>query len=441
MAYDYVSLMTGEDLRGNELLNPIGEFDTKSKEDVSKVYTSSYGGMKIVHGVNNDFIRNSIHKHYHGNNGVDFTFAHFVDASIKLFSDLELNPFEVVVRSFEFGVNIEIPIEIDLYKFMRHCKMFNGKPINAKLYRDTKALNIDIELDNFTLKLYQKGMQLQKEFKHTGKVISPHLLRAELHVDRMAYCKDVGITTNTPFADLLNPSKAFQLIKLLRQEFDKVVFYDWTTNHKQMTKPERRIFAKWKDPVYIETLAATNKRKYKHERKMFNRISKQYAGDDIKENVWNLIENKWSEIWQLDAKTCTKIHAFFNQYENIKLSDFTSSILGVKEYNILTPDAIEYLEQIQGVKRCIVTGGDIADQKAGSKFISAKKIGYYDAHNIRNTDSNPRNNLRRSIERIANDPSLFPIDSILTITDDQKKILEYWQGTQYDVLKNVGVSN
>ena len=437
MAYDGISLATKQDLSGNHLLDPIAGLNTNTGELLKKSPQSRYGSLTIKHGQVYNSIKGSIHEHHHGNNGVDFTFAEFVDASIKLFTELELNPFEVMVRSFEFGVNIELPIEIDLYKFMRHCKTFNGKPINAKLYRDTKALFIEIELDNYKLKLYQKGVQLQ----NVVKGINPNLMRAELKVKRMAYCKDVGVTTNSPFADLINPLKAFQLNKLLRQEFDKVVFYDWTINPKQMTRPERRIFKNWKDPVYIETLATNDKRKYKHERQMFDRISKQYAGDDIKENVWNLIENKWSEIWQLDAKTCTKIHAFFNQYENIKLSDFTSSILGVKEYNILTPDAIEYLEQIQGVKRCIVTGGDIADQKAGSKFISAKKIGYYDAHNIRNTDSNPRNNLRRSIERIANDPSLFPIDSILTITDDQKKILEYWQGTQYDVLKNVGVSN
>jgi hypothetical protein len=437
MPYDYVSLMTGEDLSGNELLSPIGEYDTNTGEVVSQITTSSYGGMKIVHGVNNTFIRNSIHKHHHGNNGVDFTFAEFVDASIKLFEDQELNPYEVKVRSFEFGVNIPLPTEIKSYKFLRHCKTFKGKTISGKRFRDTNALNIDIDTQNYTLKLYQKGMQLLKEVKG----INPNLLRAELHVDRMAYCQEVGITSNTPFADLLDPSKAFKLIKLLRQEFDKVVFYDWTIDRRQMTKPERQIFNNWKDPVYIEDLATNNQRKYKHELVIFKRISIEYSNENIKETVWYLIEKKWSEIWQIDKKTCAKIHAFLSKYQNQKLSLYTSSILGVKEYNLLTPDAIEYLEQMQGVKKCIVTGEYIGDQKADSRFISAKKIGYDNAHNVRNTDSNPRNNLRRSIERIANDTSLFPIDSILTISEDQKKILEYWKGTQYDVLQKVGVSN
>ena len=434
MAYDYVSLMTGEDLRGNELLSPIGEFDTITGEVVSQITTSSHGGMKIIHGVNNDFIKNSIHKHHHGNNGVDFTFAEFVDAIIKLFEDLELNPYEVTARSFEFGINTVLPEDIPSTKFLRHCKTYLSEPINCKKFNKTKALFTDIKTDNYTLKLYQKGMQLKRGH-------DPNLLRAELKVDRMAICESIGITTSSSVADLLNPSKAFHLINLLLAKYDKVVFYDWTINPRDLTKPKRKIFNKWRDANYIEQLAQNNPRIYKYEHEVFNNIIAQYSELNVKERVRNQIKNKWSEIWQIDKKTCTKLHTFLSRYKKQNLYQITSSILGVKEYNILTPDAIEYLEQIQGVKRCIVTGGDIADQKAGSKFISAKKIGYYDAHNIRNTDSNPRNNLRRSIERIANDPSLFPIDSILTITDDQKKILEYWQGTQYDVLKNVGVSN
>jgi len=434
--YDYLSLMTGKDLQGNDLINPIAEYDTKTGEVVSRVQTSSYGAMKIVHGVNNDFIRNSIHKHHHGNNGVDFTFSDFVDASISLFEDLDLNPFEVVVRSFEFGVNVPLPIEIQSYKFLRHCKTFNGKQINGKVFKNTNALYLAAELDNFTFKLYQKGGQLIREVQG----IDPNLFRAELHVDRMAYCKSIGITSNAPFVVLLDPSKSFQLIKLLRQEFDKVVFYDWTTDQRQMTKPERRIFKNWKDPVYIEDLAQNNPRKYKHEIAMFKRISAKYSNAHIKETVWNLIEKKWFEIWQIDKKTCTKLHAFLSRYKNSNLYDFTSSILVVNQYNLIAPDAIKYLEQLSVNRTCRITSVDISDQRAGSKFVSAKKIGYYDAHNVRNTDSNPRNNLRRSIERIAKEPSLFPLDAILTITSDQKRILEYWQGTQYDILKRVGVN-
>jgi hypothetical protein len=368
MPFDYVSLMTGEDMRGNELLSPIGEFDTITGEVVSQITTSSHGGMKIIHGVNNDFIKNSIHKHHHGNNGIDFTFSEFVDAIIKLFEDLELNPYEVTARSFEFGINTVLPKDIPSTKFLRHCKTYLSEPINCKKFNKTKALFTDIETDNYTLKLYQKGMQLKNGH-------DPNLLRAELKVDRMAICESIGITTNSSVADLLNPSKAFHLINLLLAKYDKVVFYDWTINPRDLTKPKRKIFNKWRDANYIEQLAKNNPRIYKYEHEVFNNIIAQYSELNVKERVRNQIKNKWSEIWQIDKKTCTKLHTFLSRYKKQNLYQITSSILGVKEYNILTPDAIEYLEQIQGVKRCIVTGGDIADQKAGSKFISAKKIG------------------------------------------------------------------
>ena len=89
---------------------------------------------------------------------------------------------------------------------------------------------------------------------------------------------------------------------------------------------------------------------------------------------------------------------------------------------------------------CKVTGIDISNQHSGSKFISKKGVlslyyydpekfkqlekkygsmklqfltirqrSYYIAHNIRNTDSNPRNLLKQKLKRYENESWLFDI--------------------------------
>ncbi len=84
-------------------------------------------------------------------------------------------------------------------------------------------------------------------------------------------------------------------------------------------------------------------------------------------------------------------------------------------------------------KKCKITGADISDQRPNSKFISAQKEGYQEAQKIRNKDSNPRNRLRYKINRIKESPNLFKDNYFIVLNKEQKRLLEYWKGTEYDV--------
>ena len=59
------------------------------------------------------------------------------------------------------------------------------------------------------------------------------------------------------------------------------------------------------------------------------------------------------------------------------------------------------------------------------------------AHNVRNQASNPRNNLRRQLiryqEKTARQLPLFPEQARLTLTDEQRALLDYWKGTPYEL--------
>ncbi|MBO0951296.1 hypothetical protein [Fibrella forsythiae] len=55
------------------------------------------------------------------------------------------------------------------------------------------------------------------------------------------------------------------------------------------------------------------------------------------------------------------------------------------------------------------------------------------AHNVRNKDSNQRNNLRRNINKINRNPTLFDVADTLRLTTNQRAALDYWNGTPYEV--------
>lgn len=117
------------------------------------------------------------------------------------------------------------------------------------------------------------------------------------------------------------------------------------------------------------------------------------------------------------------------------------------------------------VDYCLTTGLNITHQKKPHRFVSAQTVAtqptlldylltkhrrnkrihnhpepYYAAHNVRNTQSNPPNNLRRRIERILSTPGLFDVKETLRLTPAQKQLLDYWKGSPYDLmLKRMGL--
>ncbi len=60
-----------------------------------------------------------------------------------------------------------------------------------------------------------------------------------------------------------------------------------------------------------------------------------------------------------------------------------------------------------------------------------QSVCYYIAHNIRNSETNRRNNLRKRIMRIASVPALFDLQDTLVLTPEQEESIKYWDGTQY----------
>jgi hypothetical protein len=70
---------------------------------------------------------------------------------------------------------------------------------------------------------------------------------------------------------------------------------------------------------------------------------------------------------------------------------------------------------------CRSCGKDITNQHKGSLFCSKKYVGERAAKQCRNSNSNPRNNRRRKIEKIVNRGVLFDIEPYIINTSNNRR--------------------
>ncbi|MFT5155889.1 MAG: hypothetical protein ACI83I_000427 [Bacteroidia bacterium] len=431
---DYIDAITAK-----KLSNKFAEGAATAETDlytteIKYPFVWMYKGLKISEYANNTFIRGSIHKaYYNGINHNDFRFLDIVNLMDQLTIQLEVNPYDVRQRNIEFAVNILLPENIPVDKFIRHLYSHKGTPFNRM---DTRhGVGIVARHTQYKVKIYDKRSQMLNKFPLIG-----NLCRIEIHVNKMEFIKETGIRN---FADLLNPKKMYSLKTILLNALDQTIFLDWTVSTKTMNKPSKSLFKRWQNANYVLELSEGSKFKFGNEKKRFDKIQEQHSESQIMKTVKNLVSSKWDELSKLDLKTYLKLTAILSKYRQFDLLSFDRSVIELIPYKFINIDLVQYLrkkdlkKEVKKDGYCSVTGLPILHQKEGSKFQSAKYIGYDEAHRLRNLDSNERNRLRYKVERYLYRVELFPLNETLHLSTEQIKELEYWRGTEFDVLRHL----
>ncbi|MFP4095791.1 MAG: hypothetical protein ACLFUB_15000 [Cyclobacteriaceae bacterium] len=267
---------------------------------------------------------------------------------------------------------------------------------------DDKAEGVEALHQDYIIKIYDKTKQYNLPYP---------LLRVEVKFIKMKLLNDKNIYY---LSDLCRVENLPVLRQLLCGAFSEVIMNEPQLPLSKLSGSERRKMADYKNPLWWEELRQTTSRQNcnKH-RRNFETIISRYVPVTTQQIILNAMQKRWDELAEVEAKKVDE------------LTDF------------LKPKSCRFNPLCKGIerkpKKCIITGQDISDQRPGSRFISASKIGYYPAHNVRNADSNPRNNLRRRINRYADQPTLFQVNQYLRLTDEQKKMLTFWKGTPYEV--------
>jgi hypothetical protein len=317
-------------------------------------------------------ITGSLHKFWNrGTNENDFHFRSVITAINDLCRQLKLNPSLATIHNLEFGVNItpsiaasEIIEEILCFKNERPLRPYEGN--NDQFYF------IEFHKGNYYFKIYDKGRQYKTK----------NILRIEIKAMRSAELKQAGAIT---LKDLRKKTIFKVLGKKLMQFSNNLVYNDSTINLDHLIRKDKRKYIEYSNPNKWRINGLKTTTQYRNEQR-FITIVEKYGTRKLHPIIRSLIESK---IHLLDQNCNT----FLSKYNTKPLQR----------------------------KVCVSCGRDISNQNNRSKFCSPKYVGEAAAHECRNSDSNPRNNLKRKINRIMSKGVLFDIGPFIVTRKRKKK--------------------
>ena len=246
---------------------------------------------------------------------------------------------------------------------------------------------LECEHRQYYLKLYDKGLQFDKG----------NTLRFEIKTRKMEVVKTAMVQT---LSDLLSQDNMNSLGAILTGNFSDILFYDYTIPETGINAGERLILTQGQNPMFWNEYKKTNPDNYFKKRNRYKDLVKKYGKQDLQEILIPLISQKWNELLTTDPETLQELTGG----EKSNITGIDTSNIGTNPVNINMNDPDPGTPQR---RYCLSCGRDISKQRPGSKFCSAKVVGYSQAHRCRNIDSNPRNRIRymKEMERI--NPPLF----------------------------------
>ncbi|MEK6477181.1 hypothetical protein WJR50_06595 [Catalinimonas sp. 4WD22] len=407
-----IDQLTAKELLSNKLLDfsllvseKTGEIKYREAKYKNLDFTVYENGVGKITG--------SLHKFWRNNaNYDDFYFRELIEVIDTLKNSFGINAHHARLQNVEIGVNLtELPIRPD--QFINTLIHHKGEPFSRMRNIHRKSLGKDCYHQRYGIKIYNKAKQYGLPYP---------VLRYELKYIKMKELNEIGIFT---LYDLTKPDILPALGALLEAKFRDILLIEPQIPKKDLKSVERRNLANYTNVHYWEELNFRSPKKYQYHRKRYDEIIGRYVVNPVKGQITNAIRQKWQILTFTNPKTLDKL----TDLQKSMSGNINHSYSRLKDYKFTEVNTIK--------KRvCSYTGKDISNQRADSKFISAKNTSYEYAHKVRNRDSNPRNNLRRRILKGEELPTLFDVNQCLKLSDKDKELLKFWEGTKYEVRIN-----
>jgi hypothetical protein len=331
-----------DELLNNKLLdffyrdfNPdTGELKTKNRNNKKRTphRYAIYLGLEFrIYDTGSVYLIGSLHKFW--NNGAhnynDFNVNALYYVLNELKTKFNITPHQLVLQQLEIGVNITPPYKSG--RIIDYCFIHRSKPFREISTRDEGKYH-QVEHSQYLIKIYDK----RKHYSGKGFKIDNEILRIEIKYLKMEKLNKQNIFT-------LNDLLQYGLNKFIPElvnEWQRVLFYDFTINS------ERKPIQNYKNPLYWKEMI-DNKRNSalnKHRRKLKD-ITLNHS-ENIQEKISVLIEKKANELMAGGAK-----------FDTLYIQ------------SIPAPPSLE--------KVCKVTGLNISMQKEKSKLLSHTGLKYY----------------------------------------------------------------
>jgi hypothetical protein len=290
----------------------------------------------------------------------------------------------------------------------------------------------------------------------------------------MEYLHTKGIKIEF-LSDLLDATYYKELGELLLKTYNEILMYDEKLDLTLLNKKQRQFYLEARNPNYwhelredYEQLKSIDSKRYKAKYRQYNQLEKDFKNiinrfslQNKRETLSELIQKKWDELSKVTPIHQININRLFENQKCSKRTDFYKSNLSEK-----CSKRISCIYNPLSNSLCTVTGLNKA--RGNTKYLSAYDVKHYAeneiqifenlkqkyftpkkdrsysenyiyyliAHNIRNSDTNHRNNLKRQILKSHTGPTLFNKNEYLVLKDEHKKQLSYWNGSPYEIQLN-----
>lgn len=434
-------------------------------------------------------VKGSLHKF--SNNGLhnadQYTANDMLLTLDRLVTEYGFNLSESKINNIEFGVNIELPFAIS--QIFANLICYKNQPFALDSHSQTPYYACNWQ--HYTVKIYDKGKQnglggnllrfeirVNKMQYFSGTGIQLRTLADLLNVANYSLLGALIVDT---FNEILFDDPAIDLKALTAKE---------RTLYEKYRNPRY-----WRTPDNLTLKQATAHRQQMcRSKNRFRALLHQY-GSKWQQNVSTLICQTWGHLTAVDDNLLTQIERHKMDWQNITESDNLNSICSDKtnchkltdvidadlsRINSLCSEVLRDEDKTAHSHRseehttaydtmraasydddsiiCPVTGILINEPRPRQRFVSATMLrknpdllqalqhnhkqyakGSKEdecsraAHNVRNVESNARNNLIRRIQRIADTPMLFPLWEMVKLTPQQESTLTSTHGTHYEI--------
>lgn len=231
-------------------------------------------------------ITGSLTKYQYGENYSNLTYSDLCTAIDDLANTVNKQPYELNLRSFEFGLNIHMfenlkAIELKDLAFNYKKSFFESIESNNK---DPVSIGKRCRLQQYDIKIYNKSIEYDLPFD---------LLRIEIKVKRMKWVKHLEIKT---LEDLRDIEKLDELKNILIETIEKTFFYDSTIDENLLTPNQRNNCIKWQSELFRKKLIKENPKKYEYQKKKMEIFIEKHGTLKIKENIINNINKEWNHF-------------------------------------------------------------------------------------------------------------------------------------------------
>lgn len=422
---------TAKQLETNRMLDFIGRYSRTHGDVKDFRRIATYQNLSFdIRSENYCTVSGSLHKFAHGGvNHTDLPFAGVMDAILQLQEQFGIDPERARLSNLEIGVNLtNLPISPN--DFLRLVLSHKSEPFGRMKKYKGKSIGVDCDHQRYRIKIYDKGQQCS---------LPNPVLRFEIQYKKMHDLNKLGVTT---LSDLTNNSVITVMSHQIARRFDDILLIEPSLQARGLKSSERRKLADYENPKYWERLKTDSSKNHDYHRQQYRTLIERYVDHPLHQQVSDMLKNKVTQLLPVDRETLAKL----TNLQNSNLSQSNPLYKGLPAFGNQHPkfakvggiqrETVELSNSnSQPGRRCKTTGVDISDQRAGSKFVSAKKVGYQEAHRARNLDSNERNNLRYKIKKLEGEHvnALFPLEDVLRLSDEQQRVLSHYQGTKHEV--------